>query len=205
MSDVRYGFYLRPSVAMCRAQTEIHALLRHQYGLEVAGKFMPHATIKGFFASTVSPAAMIDRLDPVLSNHRAFPVHNSGVRCPYGTYAIVLDVHHQPDGTRNESLQALHEAAYAALLPLVDPSCAFTAREGSGERFRAHLTLAMADIPSAFFDEITRFLLDAEPVGPTDFLAEVVQLFAFTSEDWAGPWWDTLRWELLHGWRLVPV
>jgi hypothetical protein len=205
MSDVRYGFYLRPSVAMCRAQTEIHALLRHQYGLDVAGKFMPHATIKGFFASTAPPEEMVARLDPVLADRRAFPVHNGGVCCPYGTYGIVLDVHHQPDGTRNESLQALHDAAFAALAPLLDPSCAFTAREGSVERFRAHLRLAMADIPSAFFDEITQFLRDAEPIGPSRFLAEVVHLFAFTSDDWGGQWWHTLRWELLHGWRFAPA
>ena len=28
MSDRRYGFYLRSSFAMCRAQAEIHELLR---------------------------------------------------------------------------------------------------------------------------------------------------------------------------------
>ncbi|MGI8976821.1 MAG: hypothetical protein ACR2GS_08885 [Thermomicrobiales bacterium] len=45
-TDVRFGFYLRPSLAMSRAQVEIHNLVARQYGSMTAGKFMPHATIK---------------------------------------------------------------------------------------------------------------------------------------------------------------
>jgi 2'-5' RNA ligase len=203
MSSTRYGFYLRPSFAMCRAQTEIHDLLSRQYGLQAAGKFMPHGTIKGFFRSDVSPAEMVARLDPVLAGFEPFPVYNGGMTA-YHNLAIVLDIHHTPDGERNERLQALHEAASAALLPLVHPECEFTPWEPSGEQFTAHLTLAMADIPARFFDEIFRFVREADPIGPSSFLLKVVQLFAFTSEAWDGPWWETLRWNLLHSWRLSP-
>lgn len=201
MSSTRYGFYLRPSFAMCRAQTEIHDLLSRQYGLQAAGKFMPHGTIKGFFRSDASPEEMVARLDPALATVEPFPVYNGGV-VAYRDLAIVLDIHHTPDGERNEPLQALHETAFAALAPLVHPACDFTPREPSGECFTAHLTLAMADIPSQFFDEIFPFVREADPIGPSSFLLKVVQLWAFTSDAWDGPWWETLRWNLLHSWRL---
>lgn len=204
MSEIRYGFYLRPSFAMCRAQAEVHDLLQRQYGLQAAGRFMPHGTIKGFFRSDASPAEIVARLDPVVSGLEPFSIYNGGV-VAYRDHAIVIDIHHTPDGERNEPLQALHEAAVAALAPLVHPACEFTPREPSGDRFRAHLTLAMADIPAPFFDEIFRFVREADPVGPSSFLLKVVQLWAFTSEAWNGPWWETLRWELLHSWQLAPV
>lgn len=204
MSSTRYGCYLRPSFAMCRAQTEIHDLLGRQYGLQAAGRFMPHGTLKGFFRSDAPVEEMVARLDPVLADVEPFPVYNGGVTA-YRDLALVLDIHQTPDGERNEPLQALHEATVAALLPLVHPACEFTPREPSGDRYRAHLTLAMADIPPRFFDEIHRFVREADPIGPSSFLLKVVQLFAFTSEDWTGPWWETLRWELLHSWRLSPA
>lgn len=204
MSDTRYGFYLRPSYAMCRAQAELHDLLERQYGLRAAGVFMPHATIKGFFRSDADPAEMIARLEPVVAALEPFLIYNSGV-VPYQTHAIMLDVHHTAAGRRNEPLQALHEAAFAALSPLVHPACDFTPREWSGERFFAHLTLAMADIPAFAFDEILRFVQNAEPIGPAVFPLEAVQFFAFTSEAWDGPWWETLRWRLLHSWQISPA
>jgi hypothetical protein len=46
---------------------------------------------------------------------------------------------------------------------------------------------------------------EAEPIGPPQFLAEVVHLYAFQSADWTGRYWETLTWELLHSWRLAPV
>jgi hypothetical protein len=55
---VRYGYYLRPSPEMCAAPVRIHHLFERQYGLQVAGKFMPHCTVKGFFKSS-SPVEQI--------------------------------------------------------------------------------------------------------------------------------------------------
>lgn len=199
---LRYGVYLRPSFAMCRAQAEIHDLLTRQYGLRVAGTFMPHATIKGFFRSDQSPAELVARLDPVLIGRPPFVVHNGGV-VPYATLAIVLTIQRAPDGSINAPLQALHEAVFEAVAPAVHPECAFTAGEWHGPRFEAHLTLAMSDIPGFAFTEILRFVQDAEPIGPPSFLAETVQLFAFESDDWSDRWWETMRWTLLHSWTLA--
>jgi hypothetical protein len=36
---------------MSRAQAAMHDVLRRQFGLQVGGQFMPHATIMSFFRS----------------------------------------------------------------------------------------------------------------------------------------------------------
>jgi 2'-5' RNA ligase len=201
MSEFRYGFYLRPSYEMCRAQIEIHHILERQYGLRAAGKFMPHGTVKGFFRSDAPVAEMVARLDQAMAGRRAFPIFNAGAQ-PFGTAGIALNINQTPEGARNEPLQALHEAALEALLSLVHPGCNFTPGEWKGPAFIAHLTLAMADIPAAAFDEILAFVREAEPIGPSQFVLEVVNLWVFRSEAWDGRWWETLTWELLHSWRL---
>jgi 2'-5' RNA ligase len=201
VDDQRFGFYLRPSLAMSRAQIEIHHLLERQYNLRAAGKFMPHATIKGLFKSSAPVSEMIERLDVALRRIPVFTVRNHGVH-PYPNFGIAVDIHGATEDEWNPELIRLHQVALEALMPLVDPDCDRTPWEPKGPLFHAHLTLAMADVPEAYFDEIVEFVRDAEPIGPPAFAAEVVQLFAFRSDDWAGRWWDTLRWELLHSWRL---
>lgn len=204
MSDLRYALYLRPSYKMCRAQAEVHDLLRRQYGLQAAGRFMPHATIKGFFRSEASVEGIAARFDAALAGRRAFEVFSGGVTV-FGREAIALDVHAGPDGSPNTPLLELHRAAMEAALSLVDPSCEFTREEleFTKERFPAHLTLAMADIPARFFDEVLGFVHQAEPIGPPSFLADTLHMFAFRSDEWGGRWWETLRWELLRSWRLA--
>jgi 2'-5' RNA ligase len=204
-SDVRYGLYLRPSLAMSRAQASLHDLLARQYGLHAAGRFPPHATLKGFFRATVNTAQLRARLTPMLAGRPAFTVFNRGV-VVFGQDGIVLDVHRTPAGTPNAALQQLHEAALEALLPVVHEDCEFTWTDpGAGERFHAHLTLAFADIPAARFQEVLRFAREAEPIGPASFLADTVHLLAFTSDRWDGPWWESLRWRLLDSWQLGPA
>jgi hypothetical protein len=90
-------------------------------------------------------------------------------------------------------------------MTLVDPACEFTRKEMelAYERFRAHLTLAMADVPEHLFDEVLAFVREADPIGPSSFLADTVQLVAFHSEDWEGRWWETLRWRLQRSWPLA--
>lgn len=201
--DVRYGLYLRPSLAMSRAQANLHDVLARQYGLHAAGRFPPHATLKGFFRSTLNTAQLRARLTTVLTGRPAFTVFNHGVLA-FGHDGIVLDIHRTPTGAPNTALRELHEAALAALLPVVHQDCEFTWTDpGAGERFHAHLTLAFADIPTAYFQEVLRFVRDAEPVGPSSFLADTVHLLAFTSDRWDGPWWESLRWRLLNSWHLA--
>ncbi|MDQ3655082.1 MAG: hypothetical protein M3457_08385 [Chloroflexota bacterium] len=70
------------------------------------------------------------------------------------------------------------------------------------ERFFAHLTLAMAGIPHFLFDEVHAFIRDAAPIGPGRFITEYLHLFAFRIDDWSGEWWHSLRWSILHAWKL---
>ncbi len=204
MSDLRYAVYLRPSYEMSRAQAEVHDVFERQYGLRAAGNFMPHATIKGFFRSEASEGSIAARLDAVLEGRRALEVFNGGV-VPFGRDGIAIDVNGTTRGTPNVPLQDLHREVMDAVMPLVDAACEFTReeRQWAYERFRAHLTLAMADVPEHLFDEVLAFVREADPIGPSSFLADTVQLVAFRSEDWEGRWWETLRWRLLRSWILA--
>lgn len=199
--DISYGWYLRPSYAMSRAQAEMHDLLRRQFGLVCAGVFMPHATIKGFFRSDATVAEIISAFDAAVEGHVPFTVFNKGP-VPYGRTSVVLNIHEDEDGAVNAPLQALHKSAWKAITPLIRPDCPVTWKEPAMDRFHAHLTLAMADLQPAFLEEVLAFINDARPIGPDQFLAEYVHLVAFQSDDWNGNWWETLTWKLLHGWKL---
>jgi 2'-5' RNA ligase superfamily len=206
VSDLRYAVYLRPSYEMSRAQAEVHDVLARQYGLRAAGNFMPHATIKGFFRSEASEGSIAACVDAVLDNREAFDVFNGGI-VAFGRYGIAIDVNGTPERrTPNVPLQDLHRTVMDAVMPLVDPACEFTREEtelAAYERFRAHLTLAMADVPEHLFDEVLAFVREADPIGPPSFLADTVQFLAFRSDDWGGRWWETLRWQLLRSWTLA--
>lgn len=198
---IRYGWYLRPSRQMCDAQIKIHRLLEYQYGMIGGGVFMPHATIKGFFRSDSSVDEIVKAFDTAVEGHHAYTVYNAGPK-GHGRTSIGLDVHHNADGSVNMAQQKLHESAWQSIMPLVHEDCHFSPREGSMENFRAHLTLSMSDLRDEMFDEIFEFITDDGPVGPESFTAEYFHLFAFESDDWAGEWWHTLEWKLLHSWKL---
>ena len=200
---IRYGFYLRPSYGMCRAQAEMHDLLRRVFGLQVGGAFMPHATIMSFFRSDASLATIKSAIDPVMAGRAPFTVTNRGP-LPHGRTSVTLDVHHNADGTPNQALKDVHLAAFEALIPLVHPDCEFAFGRWSCNNFRAHLTPAMADIPEFLFDEVQAFVNDALPIGPASFTAEWFHLYAFDSDDWGGRWWETMTWKDLASWRLDP-
>jgi 2'-5' RNA ligase len=200
--SIRYGFYLRPSTAMSRAQSEVHEVLRRQFGLEVGGKFMPHGTIMGFHRSDATIVELAAAIDGVLSGRKPFTITNRGPR-PHGRSGISLDIHANADGTPNASLVDLHHEIFAALAPLAHPECEFAWGDWSRERFRAHLTLAMADIPDWLFDELMEFVRDFGQIGPHTFVADSFHLYAFQSDDWGGKWWDTMSWRDLAGWRLT--
>jgi 2'-5' RNA ligase len=199
--EIRFGWYLRPSYAMCRAQAEMHDLLRRQFGLVAGGAFMPHATVKGFFRSDAPLVDITAAFDRAVVGHEPFTVYNKGP-ISYGPRSIVLNVHEDDDGEENAALQAIHESAWREIAPLVHPECTFTPVEGAMERFHAHLTLAMADLPPALHEEVCDFIGAAGPIGPRTFTAEYFHLFAFHSAAWSGRWWETLTWRLVASWRL---
>lgn len=201
--DIPFGVYLRPSLAMSRAQAEIHGLVARQYGSMCAGRFTPHATIKGFFRSDPTVDELVAALDPVMARHAPFEVVNGGLISFWERDGPVLDIHHHDaTGAVSAAMQRLREDVFAALLPLVRPDCDFTSVEGSMDRFHAHLTLAIGDIPHRLTDELIGFLREAEPIGPPSFTAERFHLVAMESRAWDGAWWETMRWTLLHSGKL---
>jgi 2'-5' RNA ligase len=204
MDDVRFGVYLRPSYEMCQAQSIVHEILRRQYGLKAAGRFMPHVTIKGFFRSTATPQEIATAIENASRDRRAPLLYNSGISS-FEQGDIFIDVSCAPAGEPNQELADLYRATMEQVLPLVHSDCDFTPIELEWNKagFVAHLTLAMADLPSRYRDEVLGFLREAEPIGPPQFQAEVVQLFAFSSASWTGRWWESLEWELLNSWRLL--
>ena len=199
---IRWGLYLRPDAITCRDQAMIQDLVERQFGLRAGGAFMPHATVKGFFLSQAASSELVAALDPVLTTARPFPVHNAGpIR--FGPATTVLNIQRRPDGTNNDAFTAFHTACFDALSPLIAPDCDFTPKEATRERFHGHLTLTMADCPGLIADEVANFIDDLGPIGASSFDARHLHLFAFTSHDWAGPWWQTLRWRLIHAWTLT--
>lgn len=203
--EIKFGFYLRPSVEICLAQAMVHDLLKRQYGLVAGGTFMPHATIKGFFRSEASLVEINEAFDRAVVGHSAIPIVNRGVMAS-GRRGLALNVHQNESGETNPKLQALHVSVMDQIEPLIHPDCRFSAGEGVRDQFFAHLTLAMADIPDFAFEEIHEFVRALEPLGVPRFHAEYFHLFAFHSHAWDGEWWHTLGWTLINSWRLpLPV
>jgi 2'-5' RNA ligase len=190
MAGRRYGVYLLPAPPLAAAVAAVHGWLAREHRVRAAGRFMPHVTLKGFFRTEAEPAELEARLRPVLHGRTAVTLHNAGP-VALGPETIALDVDGDPGGGRNRALHALHLAVFDAMGPCVAPGCEFTAVEFAGAAFRAHLTLAMADIPPDRFRELLALTAQA-PAGPSSSEATEVALFAFESHDWTGSWWDTL-------------
>lgn len=191
MSGVRHAVYLRPAPALEVAVAAVHRRMASRWGLAAAGRFMPHVTLKGFFRTEATPAELERRVAAAVAGHGAIALLQAGVTA-FATDAIVLDVDANGTGGRNEALHALHEAVFGAALPVVAPDCAFTRREHAHDAYRAHITLAMADIPPARFAAVLADARSLEPVGPVRSQAATVQLAAFESAAWDGAWWQTL-------------
>ena len=78
-SDYRFAVYLIPPHQIAWSVTEVHQMLRKQFGFVAASRFQVHATIKGFFKKANDPLSELnDRLDVIFSKQRPFPVHFNG-------------------------------------------------------------------------------------------------------------------------------
>lgn len=206
MTDhLRYGMYLRPDTAMSRAIYEWHGLLAAQYNLQAAGRFMPHATLKGFFRSNAEAATIHAYLDQALANWQPFSVYNNGV-ARFGPRSIVIDIKYNQDGEPNHALYDLQHLVWSALAPVIHTDCGFSRSDPRGlhgpNPFHPHLTLAMADLRPELQDEVIAFIHAAGAVGPTQFVANTVHLYCFEA-DWQGTWWKDLTWELIGSWQAL--
>lgn len=197
-----YGVYLRPDPLTCKAVADLTRLARSQFGIVSAAAFPPHATLAGAVPSNASEGELIEALDPVLSTTGAIPVHNAGIS--RHNVAITFDVDSTITGHKNQAIKDLAVAINAALAPLTEDGEGLRAKPFEADSFRAHLSLASHDLEAKphMREEVEYFLRAMPHCAPSDFVADIVTLFRFYSDDWAGEWWHDLRWTHLRSWTL---
>lgn len=197
-----YGVYLRPDPLTCKAVADLTRLVRQQFGIVSAAAFPPHATLAGAVPSNATEEELIAALDPVLSATEGIPVHNAGI-CRHNV-AITFDVDHTIDGEKNQAIKDLAVAVNSALAPMTEDVEGLRAKPFDADNFRAHLSLASHDLEAAphLREEVENFLRAMPHSAPSDFVADTVTLFRFYSDDWAGEWWQDLRWTHLRSWTL---
>ncbi len=202
MSYPVYGFYLIPPPEIVYLIGIAHQLLASQFHSFTAGRFMVHATIKGFFK--LRDGAALEDFQPALDKLMADtpPVttrltelySHTGM---YGSSVLVLL-------DRTPELHRLHNAVWNIVRPLIAPDCPFSSREFAGDFFSPHLTLAMADFPTepgllAQAEALCQFIYTTLPA--TTFQASHFQLIRCDAPDWQGEWWRDLTFTQLKGWQ----
>ena len=200
-NDSRFGVYLIPPYPVSRDISESHTLLHKQFGLAAGSRFQVHCTIKGFFKKTAVPQnEIIARLDPVFKSSKPVSIYFSGFRI--NDIGIGLDISKMPPAKEkissgqkmNSELLELRQNLVSAIKPFIAPDCDFS--EADLEiPFHAHITLAMADIPQQLLTPVIEWLDDA-PIPMGSFIAKDFHFLEFFSQDWSGPWWQTLTWIL---------
>jgi 2'-5' RNA ligase len=198
LSQLRYAVYLIPPYEVARRVTEVHIMLRKQFGFTAAAKFQVHATLKGFFkCSSCNVDPLIESLDPVFRTQQALPVHYNGFHID--EVGVGLDISRIGDGP-NQELIDLRSSVVDAVLPFIAADCDF-AEADLGSPFKAHITLAFRDISPEVRNSVLAYLQPA-PLPSEPFVADTFHLLEFYSQDWEGSWDTTLTWRLLHSWRL---
>jgi len=197
-TNSRFAVYLIPPYKVARAVTEIHQMLRKQFGFIAADQFQVHTTIKGFFKKTEGPLdPLVERLDAVLVAQRPFTVQFNGFHRDSGGIGLnVSRIGEEP----NPEMMALREQVVDAVRPFIAPDCDFV-EEDLGNPFTAHITLAFRDIPPSMQDDVLDYLREA-PLPTEPFTADTFHFLAFFSQDWEGDWEQTLAWRLLRSWRV---
>lgn len=204
MSYYQYGVYLIPPPNLVYQVGVAHTLLQTEYNCRIGGAFMVHCTLKGFtrLAEGHTPEEFIPALDDLFARTPAFET----------AFDKLADLNFGPGNAsiglwmrRTEPLHALHNAIWDIVRPAIAPDDLFSPVEGAGPNFVPHVTLVQYDAPSepglfAQTMELCRYIYDTSLRGT--FLAQDLQLIEFYSEDWAGKWWETLRFRQLKGWRL---
>jgi 2'-5' RNA ligase len=198
-----YGLYLIPPASLVAPLSVAHATLQREFGARVAGRFMVHVTVKGFFKPKAG--ADIDRLvtelDRVYAGRDAFQVSFLGPRLLHGergsSVLIELEL--------TDPLWQLQQDTWKAIEPWVADDCPFTPNDRPATYFYPHLTLVQYDLPSGPI--LQEQALDlcreiCEQLPSQAWEARDLQFIGFESQAWLGAWWDTLRFRQIEGWRL---
>ena len=197
-----YGLYLIPPASLVAPLSTLHAMLEREFGCIVAGRFMVHITVKGFFKP--KPGTDIDRLvrelDSAYKGRAVFPARLETPRSldgPRGCSAYLP--------LESESLGELHRATWRIIEPYIAGDCPFSYWERRGDDFYPHLTLAQYDLPAdpvlqQRALDLCAYVYDSLPGYAWE--ARDLQFIRFESQDWLDRWWETLRFRQLKGWRL---
>jgi 2'-5' RNA ligase len=202
VSHLQYGVYLIPPPELIGPIRAAQELMSAQYGARIATAFMVHCTIKGFFklADGATPADFIPGLDALYANTPSFPMEFERL-CLSPSGSSLLQVLRTTD-----ALQHLHEDTWTTVWPYIAEDCPFSHREPAHQNFRPHITLVQSDLPGeptlrTQAHALANYLYESLPSHA--FTARTMQLVEFTSEDWRGDWWQSMRWRLLKGWTLT--
>ncbi len=193
----RYAVYLIPPYDVARHVSEIHTMLRKQFGLIAAGKFQVHATLKGFFKISTEPLEpLITSLDSIFRDRRAIPIHFNGFHIDdVGIGLDISRIGREP----NRELEDLRSKIVGAVLPYMAQDCDF-AESDLGNPFKAHITLAFRDISPSRRESVLAYLEQA-PLPTEPFIANTYHLLEFSSQEWDEEWDRSLTWRLLYSWR----
>ncbi|AEM80743.1 hypothetical protein [Streptomyces violaceusniger] len=196
-SPFRYGVFLRPDHRTCALLTDLHLLLRQQYGLVSCAAYPPHATLAGNVPTDAPEGELADRIGAALSDTSAFTAYNTGIE--KGGGGIGFNLHDLPDGSPNPGI-----SVNTALAPVSTVQPDFLFKPFDPAEFRAHLSVASHELTLRpdLYEETGEFLdtLDADP--PKRLTADTISLFRFHSDDWNAQWWRDMTWVQVRSWRL---
>jgi hypothetical protein len=194
-----YGVYFIPPPELAYKIGLTHVLLKQNYGLEAAGKFMPHCTLFALLhlEDGFGENELIAVLDRILPSHTAFPL----VFKLETEYFIRLELEKQP---ALENLQAnICEELWSYLSE-------YGRKRRASTRYNPHITLAFSDLPAdtELLHQIEAFCLELYRTMPREILwGNIVQLVEFTLQspgDWDAPdYWRYMNWRIIKSYTLA--
>jgi 2'-5' RNA ligase len=198
MNDSRFAVYLVPPYQLARDISEVHHLLRKQYGFSAADRFQVHCTIKGFFKKNDRSADELENeLELFFQDQRPIPVSIEGYRADQIGFGLsLMNYASQP----NKPFLTFREDLVEITRPYIAEDCDFIDRD-LGREFHPHITFAFRDIPEDLYENVLGWLENG-PDLKQRFLADTYNFLEFFSEDWNGNWWETLTWRLIKSWVL---
>ncbi|MGW7594531.1 hypothetical protein, partial [Streptomyces rubiginosohelvolus] len=143
-SSFRYGVFLRPDPGTCALLTDLHLLLRQQYGLVSCAAYPPHATLVGNMPTDAPEGELTDRIGTALAGTVAFTTYNLGIE--KGGGGIGFNLHDLPDGSPNPGITNLLDTVRRAMAPVAKPMDHFRAPALEPGRVRAHLSIASPEL-----------------------------------------------------------
>jgi 2'-5' RNA ligase len=198
MKDSRFAVYLIPPYPISKKVSEVHYLLRKQFGFAAADRFPAHCTVKGFFKKNDLPARQLqNELDKFFQTQPPIPVSVEDLRVdPIGFGLSLMSL----NGKTNTPFLKFRDKVVDITRPFIADDCDFKEHD-LGREYHPHITFSFRDIPNEMYDHILKWVEEG-PDYTGHFMTTTFHFLEFFSEDWSGSWWESISWRLLHTWRL---